>query len=493
MADITRDQFDEDKAVSKKIFQTGIFLADADLNEFQDVFNNNDRRMLSAMVKGEDKHFGEGFQVMGTASSLQVTIKAGFMAAHIDTDLALMLRLADDFVLTGFNAWPAPNGGRTDYVYLDIEEAEIGPNDDPNIVNPTIGDITCFDNRIVYSFEISQGALPGTPPAGHTYIVLCSIYKITGSTINDYDVTNLIPDYYQTILPEIGANNIVYNGEFDMWSNGAASSPDGWVSADMSGTIREATTVRFNKFAAKCQLNIGFLNPSFEHSVSDYEYYQGKTVKIIAYVRLVSSGTGRTARLYLDDGTGNKIGQAEAIYDYQWTKIEMETTVNASATKLEIGIQFFGNDTEDILVDGVGMWVGENPRDFEPDQESKIKQAQKTALGFSAKGTLTGSLYLYHHSVNDDGFPLPFPCRVTAIYAFVGTAPTGGDITFEVRKSGIGSGLIATITDGTQNGSDIGSIEFETTNRISVYGAFGGYAAQNAQVSLLIEPLAGEL
>lgn len=192
MADITRDQFDEDKAVVKKILQKQVHLTDADLNEQFDVELNRDRRTLSCLCGHESKRFGDGFKVVGTGASLAVTIKAGFAAFLVDTELAALLRLAEDYTLSGFTTWTV---SRTDYIYIDITEEEVDASDDPNIVNPDIGEETCRDIRLSYTFNISEGAAPGTPPANHTYISIATVTKTTGSNIEAGDVSVLVDEF----------------------------------------------------------------------------------------------------------------------------------------------------------------------------------------------------------------------------------------------------------------------------------------------------------
>jgi len=192
MADITRDQFDETKAVTKKILQKGVYVADADWNEAQDIRRYAERRALSCLVEHANKRFGDGFKVVGTGASLAVTVDAGFGAFLIGAQLAILLQLAENATVSGFTAWTA---ARTDYVYLDITEAEISAAEDADIVNPDIGEETCRDLRLAYTFAISEGAVPGAAPSGHTYISLASITKTTGSTIAAEDVTLLVDKY----------------------------------------------------------------------------------------------------------------------------------------------------------------------------------------------------------------------------------------------------------------------------------------------------------
>ncbi len=192
MADITRDSFDESKKVIKKILQQGRFLLDSDFNELADVLVTQRRRVLASLVGNDSRRFGDGFKVVGTGASLQVTIKAGFAAFFLGTDLAELLQLKEDTTLSGFATW---GSSRTDHIYIDIEEKEFSAADDADIVNPAIGEETCRDVRLVQTIKISQGAAPGSPPAGHTYVTLATVTKTSGSTISAGDVTVVLEEY----------------------------------------------------------------------------------------------------------------------------------------------------------------------------------------------------------------------------------------------------------------------------------------------------------
>jgi hypothetical protein len=170
------------------------------------------------MVGHESKRFGDGFKVVGTGASLAVTVKAGFGAFLLGTQLAVLLQLAEDATVSGFTAW---TGTRTDYVYIDISESEISAAEDPDIVNPDVGEETCRDLRLDYSFHISAGAPPGAAPSGHVYIILATITKTTGSNIASTDVTVLLENHYQYSGSNIW--NLFQDNEYSRFSNSDAA------------------------------------------------------------------------------------------------------------------------------------------------------------------------------------------------------------------------------------------------------------------------------
>ena len=192
MADLSHDSYAESKRVVRKVLQQGRFVLDSDWNEQMQALVTQRRRILSALIGDVSCRFGEGFSVVGTGASLAVTIKAGFAAFLLGTKLAELLQLAEDATLSGFTSWSAL---RTDYVYIDIEEPEYGPAEDPSVVNPAIGEETCRDIRVKHTFRISEGGAPGAAPAGHVYISLATVTKSSGSTIGPSDVTALLDAY----------------------------------------------------------------------------------------------------------------------------------------------------------------------------------------------------------------------------------------------------------------------------------------------------------
>lgn len=194
MANTTRNQFDESKGVQRKILQKGVMWADADFNEQMDILQQVDRRTLSALTKHQSCRFLNGFLIEGTGADLAVTARAGLAAIQIGTNLAVLVRLAEDQTISGFTAW---SGSRTDYIYLDIVEEEFSASDDANIINPDVGEETCRDIRLSATIKLSEGSAPGTPPSGHTYVTLATVIKTSGSTINAGDVFPQLKDFFR--------------------------------------------------------------------------------------------------------------------------------------------------------------------------------------------------------------------------------------------------------------------------------------------------------
>ena len=199
MADISRDQFDEDLLVEKKYFQQNKYLLDDEANVIQDIPRYRLKRLLSYLVESGDARFGVGFSVVDHADANKVTVKAGACAAHLtDTKAAVRCDLIWQDADVNIDGWTTPSGSdRTDYLYLDIYEDEIDPTEDPNLINPSRGEETTRDLRLIWSVQKSQGSAPGTPPAGHTYVTIAQIARYNGvAQIQPADITNLLPDHF---------------------------------------------------------------------------------------------------------------------------------------------------------------------------------------------------------------------------------------------------------------------------------------------------------
>jgi hypothetical protein len=190
MADVTRDQFDESKDVEYKIFQKEVPVVAADFNEQVQVARHREMRILSALADNLNRRFGDGFKVVEHASANTLTVKGGACAIHLESGKAIPLRCSD----TDIAGWTTPSGSdRTDYLYADVSLEEIDTDQDPNLINPAVGQESAIDKRLTWSFEKSEGAAPGTPPADHVFINIAQIDRLDGnSSITDAMISNLL-------------------------------------------------------------------------------------------------------------------------------------------------------------------------------------------------------------------------------------------------------------------------------------------------------------
>jgi hypothetical protein len=108
------------------------------------------------------------------------------------------------------------------------------------------------------------------------------------------------------------------------------------------------------------------------------------------------------------------------------------------------GAWFYIEDTDTYAgyVDGIGWRTSIDPDAAEPEQQPLV-------LSFFVPGNVQASLAAFQHVVSS---PFALPEALTGSKAYAATAPTGGDVIFEVRHNGQQCGSIH-FTDGANVGS----------------------------------------
>jgi|GEM_PF-6118601 len=267
MANVSREQFDETRAVQQKIFQNGSHLLDADLNEQIDIALDNRRRSLSCLVGHKDMRFDAGFSIEEHASDLTVTIKAGQAAFHLDDGHAALLHHHADSTLSGFSSWVSGGVERTDLIYIDIEEVEVSATSDANLVNPIVGEETCRDIRIEYSIKIAEDTttLP-TAPDGHVYRELGRITKDDSSDkILDAEIIVSLSDYRKGTLSTL---------EIPVWRV-ASESHDGNETMDLDNANMQYKATSVSGLVAIPVIKIPYVyDPSHQYLVLHCEAWK---------------------------------------------------------------------------------------------------------------------------------------------------------------------------------------------------------------------------
>lgn len=287
MATISRDQFDETKNVQKKVWQVGVPLMDADINEQNDIALERHRRAVSGLLARADTRFGTGFSITPHLTALTVYVLIGDAAFHLDDDHAALLNHPGTTELTGFASWLA-SGQRTDVVYIDIEEVEISPAEDPDIVNPLNAAETCRDIRLEYTISIANNTsdVP-TPPAGHVYRPLARISK-------DGSSNQIVSDDIELLLPELGSRLAIEEMEVQFWAEASVSHG----SFDAQGLENDDLSFVVSESAGGSKTNIVIKVPYAYDSAHNYLALRCQVKKnsftTNAWVRLDGLGTTGT-------------------------------------------------------------------------------------------------------------------------------------------------------------------------------------------------------
>ena len=299
MAEFTRIQFDRTRRVQKKLHQPGNLHMDADLNEQNDIILERHRRVLSRLLNGTDVGFatplwtnGFGFKISSHSTALTVYVVAGDAVFHLDDDHAALITHEGTTELTGFQSWVAGGVQRTDVVYIDIEEKEISPEDDPNIVNPAAGAETCLDIRLEYTVRIASdtSSVP-TAPSGHVY---CGLAEITKDGSSD----QIVSDDIELLLSSFSSAASLETMEIPFWMEAAVSHG----SFDAQDLENDDLSFVVNEEGGGSKTNIVIKVPYVYDAAHRYVVLHCQTKRLTgvqAWVRLDGfSETGTTATIF---------------------------------------------------------------------------------------------------------------------------------------------------------------------------------------------------
>ena len=140
---------------------------------------------------------GQGALIVGTGAANNFTVRAGtFYIA------GLRLLIPADFTYTtqeiASPALTTPGANRTDTVYMEAWLDEVGPAEDPAMVDPTLNAETSRRLKLRYRIAVAQGvAAPTTYVAGdgitHHIVPLATLARTATAAINAGMVTDLRP------------------------------------------------------------------------------------------------------------------------------------------------------------------------------------------------------------------------------------------------------------------------------------------------------------
>ncbi|HET7675823.1 MAG TPA: DUF6519 domain-containing protein [Gammaproteobacteria bacterium] len=164
----SRFSFDEAKRYFYLLKEQGKPVLDDDFNLLQDILLTLLRRFIvDAFGNGAA---GDGFKIVGTGADNDFTITGGDGtldgAGRIYVD-GLMLLLESDVAYSGQEqpgaALTTPGANRSDAVYLDMWMAEVGPEDDPAMNDPTLATETGRRLKLFYQVLVAEGSVTPAP------------------------------------------------------------------------------------------------------------------------------------------------------------------------------------------------------------------------------------------------------------------------------------------------------------------------------------------
>ena len=181
---------------------------------------------------------------------------------------------------------PDPSGDNYNVVWWDSTNYN-DPADDPNVEIVRITAKSTDTLTVTRNQESSGASNKNNADA---------VYKmhlgVTAKTITD-----AIAIKNATGMEDQSFTNLLENGDFESWSAGASSAPDGWVISGTGVSIaKESTIVKINSHSAL--LTYGSATAKLYQNISDFERYIGRVVIAGAWVRCNVAGT---AYLRIDD------------------------------------------------------------------------------------------------------------------------------------------------------------------------------------------------
>lgn len=360
MADITRDQFDPTKGVLRKVLQKGVYLLDSDWNEQMDIFQDEIRKALGISSDNKSHRVGDGFKITNAEDppTNQVTIKAGWGIFKLSDGRSIALKNESDITKSGFSAFAG--GPYTDYVYIDIFIDEIDSSEDANIVNPDVGQETCVDERVSWTIEIKQNALPGTPPANHFFVSLASVLVRDNDKAYPWKITNLLIDNTE-IVNDFQSPNLLKNSRLNIFTDGI--NLDNW-----DGDLVEGTQGTYTRLGGNTAIAIGggIVDKYAEQTLDEETSRSLRGKKLRFSVWAANDGdlqTGLDISIY--DGTTTTL--VNYLFGHlsvgEFTKIEVEAVIGTTTTSIKLKIQsvYDVGGTWNLFLDEASVFAGETP------------------------------------------------------------------------------------------------------------------------------------
>jgi hypothetical protein len=199
MGNFSRNTFDPVKDYVAVRLQQGVPVLDADWNELNDVTRQELYDGFALTFTDGFQRGGSDFEVKPRQEPNDFSILAG--AALIQgrpirvrqnlrystqpwTDPRLAARDGVAIIKTPLTTPTGPAGApdRTDIVYLDVWDREVGSVEDANLINPAIGVETCLRLKREAAVRVTEGAttLPTNVPAGHVFFPLALLRRPVG-------------------------------------------------------------------------------------------------------------------------------------------------------------------------------------------------------------------------------------------------------------------------------------------------------------------------
>jgi len=203
------------------------------------------------------------------------------------------------------------------------------------------------------------------------------------------DIIGAIP-LFQTINPA----NLLYNGDFECWSGGTSSAPDGWSLTGASATVaQEGATIKLGTYSAKvtrsgtdCYIRT---NPDM-HVAKGIAYWVGR---VVTYGCWVYATVASRVRIGFYDGVSYTYSSYHS-GGSSWEWLTATITVDASATLLRAYCYVITGNTSGYFDGGI---VVEGPcaYSFSPKTPEEANWADYSTVSSVAGWAATPTVVVY--------------------------------------------------------------------------------------------------
>jgi len=173
-----------------------------------------------------------------------------------------------------------------------------------------------------------------------------------------------IKAYADTKIPGDGTVNPTNLGNFDLWSAGTTSAPDGWSLSGGGATIaREGTIKKIGSYSAAITRNTS--NPSLWqdcHTEKGIDYWKGRTVTLSCWSYAT---VANRLRIYIYDGITTTLSSYHT-GDSTWQLLTVTKTISDSATRLTAYLLYITDGDTTCYSDGAMLVEGAMPYAFSP-------------------------------------------------------------------------------------------------------------------------------
>ena len=175
----------------------------------------------------------------------------------------------------------------------------------------------------------------------------------------------------ETKMAEKAINNLICNGDFELWSKGISSAPDAWEERKEGVIYAQVDSRKLGSYGLR-MVGTGSVAYLTYQSIKDYANYAKKTLTASCWVKTV----GKKVNLRLDDGSITN-GQYHS-GSGDWELLSVTKTISATPSKLRLAIaQPLPLQKDEVICDGALLVEGDKVVEFSPhpsDSSSKIDE-----------------------------------------------------------------------------------------------------------------------